>query len=99
MKIYFNTRQIPALANTTVRERIALINHANKKLTGPEKMLLNISKLLIITPAFLFIAWYSEQIWLVIAIIISALACYPLVLRPMQLSLCAKYIDNPKAKN
>ena len=94
MNIYFTTRQIPALAGTNMQQRIALLRQASEKLTIPEKMLLNIAKLAVITPVFLLIAWYAEHGWIAATAIAAALPAYLLILRPMQLSLCAKYLDS-----
>ncbi|UAA38127.1 hypothetical protein KIH87_15755 [Paraneptunicella aestuarii] len=91
MAFYFSSKQLPGLENSSVQERLEAINQANRQLTGPEKMLLNITKLLIITPTFLLLAWYYDQ-WFSVLIIVAGIAAYPLILRPLQLSLCAKYL-------
>ena len=95
MKFYFTSRQLPGFAHATVQERLDALNKANKQLTGLEKMLLNITKLAIITPVFLFLAWYYQE-WFSVLIVIGGLAAYPLILRPLQLSLCAKHLKPMK---
>ena len=91
MKIYFSSRDIPNIAHLPLTERLAAIQKAHNRLTGPEKLLLNVLKLAVLLPIFILIfrsteSWYS-LLW---AALVAAL--YPLVLRPIQYSLCAKYI-------
>ena len=52
MKLYFTTRSIPGLAGLPLAERMRRLERAAKKLTVPEKTVLNILKLLVIVPAF-----------------------------------------------
>ncbi|WJG10395.1 DUF6170 family protein [Aliiglaciecola sp. LCG003] len=92
MKFYFSTRQIPQLQGLTMPQRMEKLRVAENKLTAPEKMLLNICKLLVIVPVFVFILrsaenWYS-LIWAGLFIL-----AYPFFLKPFQYSLSAKYLS------
>ena len=91
MKLYFSTRQIPQLQDMPLVERLEQINLAQKKLIGPEKLLLNVLKLCILIPVFVFILQASDS-WfsLVWALLVALL--YPILLKPIQYGICAKYI-------
>jgi hypothetical protein len=91
MKLYFSTRQIPQLQDMSLVERLEQINLAQKKLIGPEKLLLNVLKLCILIPVFVFILQSSDS-WfsLVWALLVALL--YPILLKPIQYGICAKYI-------
>ena len=69
MNFYFSTRHIPALKGLPLAERVKRLDQAAKKLTVPEKTLLNVLKLLVIV--FLL---------------------YPLLVKPIQNSMSAKYL-------
>ncbi|MCU7554895.1 DUF6170 family protein [Alteromonas sp. ASW11-19] len=94
MRFYFSTRHIPGLAGLPLAERIERLDHASKKLTVPEKTLLNVLKLLIIVPVFVLILrtvenWHS-LLWAALVFLL-----YPLIVKPLQYSLSAKYLPDP----
>ncbi|MEP4891754.1 MAG: DUF6170 family protein [Aliiglaciecola sp.] len=95
MKFYFSTRQIPQLRNLSIDERFIRIRAAENKLTAPEKLLLNVIKLLIMVPVFVFVLRtfqdWSSLLWAGLIIL-----AYPLILKPFQYSLCAKYLKQPE---
>ncbi|MFT6897828.1 MAG: hypothetical protein ACJA13_002239 [Paraglaciecola sp.] len=97
MKIYLSSRNIPGVAHLPLTERLAVISQAQQKLTVPEKFCLNLLKLAILLPVFIFIfrssdSWFS----LVWAALVALL--YPLVIKPVQYALCAKYIPQPESQ-
>jgi len=59
--------------------------------------LLNILKLLVIVPVFAFILQtatnWTSLLWAFVVFLL-----YPLVIKPIQYSLCAKYIAQPSSK-
>ncbi|MGO4891649.1 DUF6170 family protein [Flavobacterium sp. W21_SRS_FM6] len=92
MKLYFSSKQIPQLQALPLLERLTILREAQKHLTGPEKVLLNVLKLLLLIPAFVMILQISENWWaLAWALLIFLL--YPIVVKPIQFSLSAKYIS------
>jgi hypothetical protein len=91
VKFYFATRHIPQLRGLSMGERLEKLRAAESKLTAPEKMLLNICKLLIIVPVFVFILRISDD-WLAIVWAGLFILAYPFLLKPLQYSLCAKYL-------
>lgn len=62
-------------------------------MTAPEKFILNMIKLAILTPVFIFAARVGE-LWVVIPLLLIGIL-YPIMTKPFQLNISAKYI--PKA--
>lgn len=91
MTIYFSSNQIPTLQNFSVRQRHTIITLAEKKLTAPEKLLINLLKLAILVPMFLYIVWLKG--WLIAIPIIIALLAYLIIFRPVFLFLLSKHLD------
>ena len=91
MKIYLTAKSIPALHGRDMKERLQAIEAATAKMTVPEKMMLNIIKLLVLVPAFIFIFRLGKD-WWSLAYAIGLFFIYPVILRPVQYTLCAKYI-------
>lgn len=72
-------------------ERMAQLQKASNRMSAPEKFLLNLLKLFILLPAFILIFrtfgdWYAMSGALLIFLL------YPLILKPVQYSICAKYL-------
>lgn len=93
MKFYTSTKNIPQLAGKPLTERMALIEDAAKKMSIPEKTLLNVLKLLVIVPVFALIlkvtdSWFS-LVWAAVIMLL-----YPLFVKPIQYSLSAKYLKD-----
>lgn len=95
MNIYFSSRNIPGLAHLPLTQRLAVIAQAQQKLSPPEKLLLNLFKLAILLPIFILIFRTSESWFSLLWAALVALI-YPIVLKPIQYGLCAKYIEQPK---
>ena len=73
------------------------MENAAKCLTTPEKTLLNLLKLLVIVPVFVLIIrtandWHS-LLWALVVFLL-----YPLIVKPIQYSLCAKYVPQVLSK-
>ncbi|MGJ8680097.1 DUF6170 family protein [Paraglaciecola sp.] len=93
MNIYFSTKHIPQLAALPLTERLAAIQVAQRKLTGPEKLLLNVLKLILVIPIFVFIIQISTN-WLAIIWALLITLLFPLIIKPVHLGLCVKYIPH-----
>ena len=91
MKVYFSSKQIPQLRHLPLTERLAAIQLAQKKLIGPEKLLLNVLKMLVVIPVFTFIVQTSAN-WLALVWALLITLLYPAVVKPIYYALCAKYI-------
>ena len=96
MNLYFTTRQLPGLEDLSTTARLQVLTSVNDRLTKPEKLFLNILKLLLIIPVFvLFTGQYSIPTVLIGLSICTVL--YPAVLRPIHLGIIAKYVDHAVA--
>ncbi|MEP0356644.1 DUF6170 family protein [Paraglaciecola sp.] len=95
MKLYFSTKSIPKLQHLPLTKRLEVIQAAQKKLIGPEKLLLNILKLIVVIPIFVLILQTSTN-WVSIIWALLLTLLYPLFIKPFQYGLCAKYIPSHK---
>lgn len=84
--LYFSSKAIPELAGLNFNQRMQVIRLAAAQLAAPTKVLLNIIKLLILTPLFLLIARSSG--WQIAGYIILLLISYPIITRPITFALC-----------
>lgn len=84
--LYFNSQKIPELQGLPFSQRMELIRKAADRLPTPQKVLLNILKLLILTPLFILIARSSG--WEILGYVLLLLITYPLVTRPVTYHLC-----------
>ena len=91
MAIYFSSNKIPALHAFSLHQRQAILTLAQAKLSAPEKFILNIIKLFLLIPPFLFVA-NLQGFALIIAIIIVLIA-YFVILRPIMLFFSYKHLD------
>lgn len=91
MKIYTSTKKIPGLENKSVTERMTLLEQASNRITVPERTMLNIIKLLVIVPVFALLLRVVES-WWSLAWAGLILLLYPLIVKPLQYSLSAKYL-------
>jgi hypothetical protein len=98
VKIYTSTKKIPALAEKPLTERMALLEEAAKKMSVPEKTLLNMLKLLVLVPAFALILQVTDN-WFSLAWAGLILLLYPILVKPIQYSLCAKYLKANNVKD
>lgn len=90
MTLYFSTNKIPELAEYNIQQRQAILAIAQSKLNAPEKLILNIIKLCLLIPPFLFIA--NLQGLALFTSIIIVLVAYFIVLRPVMLIFSQKHI-------
>ena len=72
---------------------MALLEDAAKRMTVPEKTILNVLKLMIIVPVFALILQVADN-WLTLLWAALILLLYPLLIKPIQYSLSAKYLKN-----
>jgi hypothetical protein len=90
MAFIFSTNKLVELENYTLHQRQQILTLAASKLTAPEKFVLNILKLLMLVPPFLFMA-QLEGIFFIISLF-SFLAIYFILLRPVSLIFTRKYL-------
>ncbi|WP_416305737.1 DUF6170 family protein [Neptunicella sp. SCSIO 80796] len=92
MRLIFSSKQIPQLQSLSLVERIEKLDQAGKMLTLPEKLLLNILKLVILVPVF-FLLLRVGQNWSVMLWMLLLLLCFPLLIKPLQYGLSEKYLS------
>lgn len=91
MKLYFSTKQIPQLQSLSLTQRLAAVQLAQSKLIGPEKLCLNVLKMLVVIPVFTLIIQTATN-WMAIVWALLVTLLYPILVKPVQYGLCAKYI-------
>ncbi|GAC19793.1 DUF6170 family protein [Paraglaciecola arctica] len=98
MKLYFSTKNIPQLQHLPLTQRLAAMQLAQGKLIGPEKLFLNVLKMLVVIPVFIFIIQIATN-WMAIFWALLVTLLYPVLVKPVQYALCAKYIPQPHANS
>jgi len=97
MKIYLSTRNIPQLKGLPLTERVKRLDKAATRLSVPEKTLMNVLKLLVFIPAFVLILQtasnWTSLLWAGLVFLL-----YPLLVKPIQYSICAKYLAQKSDK-
>ena len=86
----FSSRDIEQLADKSVTEIHELTTKAEIKFTAPEKLMLNLIKLLMLIPPFFFVA-RQELLWFLIALA-SSLLVYLFLYTPVRLKFISKYL-------
>ncbi len=91
MKFHFSTQSIESLRQYSLTQRMAYLDEAAKKMTIPEKTLLNVLKLLVIVPVFILLLRivndWTSLLWAGLILLL-----YPLIIRPIQHSMSIKYL-------
>ena len=93
MTIYFSSNKIPALHEFSLHQRQAILSLAQ---AAPEKFILNIIKLSLLIPPFLFIA--NLQGFALAASVAVVLIAYFALLRPIMLYFAQKHLDKAIAQ-
>ena len=93
MKFYLSTKHIPKIGHLPLTQRMAELEKAGKKLSIPEKTLLNVLKLLVIVPVFALVLRVSDD-WTALLWAFAIFLLYPLLVKPMQYSISAKYLEH-----
>ncbi|WP_448546889.1 DUF6170 family protein [Thalassotalea fusca] len=94
---HFSSKQFEALDKFTFKERQQIIVIAQAQLTVPEKLILNLFKLVLIIPLFWMLATHN---WLgFIVALVVVLAIYIAILRPLNLKFLSKYIEEAVSKH
>jgi len=69
MAFYFKSSQIPELKDYTFTERARIITQAQAYFTVPDKFIVNIAKLLVLSPLFIMVAKFEEW-WMLLPMIV-----------------------------
>lgn len=84
MKIIPSSNDIEQLKDLPIKERQALLAKAEKKLTAPEKLVLNLLKLVMLVPPFYFLArqeWGNFVLTIVVSLVFFAFIFKRVLLR------------------
>jgi hypothetical protein len=92
MAFIFSTNKIPELESYSLQQRQQILSLAAHKLTAPEKFVLNILKLIMLVPPFLFLA-QLDGIFFVVSLF-GVLGVYFILLRPISLLFTRKYLSD-----
>lgn len=92
MKLYFSTNQFNQLTDYSFKERQEITAIAQRKVPPTKKFILNIFKLAILIPPFMFIATLNS--WWFIIPLLFILCSYFILLRPLSLTFMSSYIDS-----
>ena len=98
MKLIFSTKQIPALAELPLSERISRLQQAEIKMNVPEKLTLNLLKSCMLIPPFFYIA--NQKVLFSIIFVILSLISYFIIFLPIKFNFLKKYlIEKSDTKN
>jgi hypothetical protein len=90
MAFYLSSKNIPELANYSIKEKHEILAIAANKLITPEKLFLNIIKLLILIPAFIMMAKLDG--WFFAAPLAFVLVSFFIIMRPISLNILRKHL-------
>ncbi len=89
-RVIFSTNQIKELDGFSVKERQQIVAEAMTKLTVPQKLVLNLIKLALLIPPFIYLA---RQDWGTLALTLAiSLLGYLVVMKPIAFKFCSKAI-------
>jgi hypothetical protein len=91
LAVYWNSQQIPELAGLKFRERMQVIRRATDQLNTPNKLLLNVVKLILLVPPFMLMARADSALTFV-GWLLALLVIYPLATRPLTFSLVQEHL-------
>jgi hypothetical protein len=97
MKMFWNSQQIPALKGLNFRDRMQVIRTATDSLAVPQKLALNLLKLVVLIPLFLLIA-RAPSVLQGLGYGVILLIVYPLVTRPITFWLIADRLRQARHK-
>jgi len=89
MTLYFSSKNIPQLKDRSIKERQVIIQKATAKLNTPEKLLLNLIKLGILVPMFLYLVWLDG--WMLVLPLLTAFFVYKTLYNTLFFKLITKY--------
>jgi len=93
--MYFTSRNIPELSGLKYTQRAQIIRLALSYLSVPQKTILNIIKLVFLTPLFLILARIDS--WEILIYLLIVGFCYPLITTPISLYFAKEHINKAKA--
>ncbi len=89
--MYFLLSQVPVLQGLNHTKRREIVNQALAAMPPGKKIMLNIIKLLLITPLFLLIATLDS--WMMLPWLLLAGTAYPLAVTPVCILFALPYLE------
>ncbi|MFY8272836.1 DUF6170 family protein [Pseudoalteromonas sp. SSDWG2] len=89
--IYFLASQIPALKEFSHKERLAIVADSLELLSAQERILMNILKLLLITPLFLLLVRFEG--WSMLPWLLLAGIAYPILVLPVRHYFASMHLE------
>lgn len=96
MSLYFTTQHIPELAGLNFQQRMAVVKQAVNQLSVPQKVLLNLLKVIVLVHFFSVLARFEG--WLLIPYLLGAGLIYPLVINPVSFMMSRKEMAGARKK-
>lgn len=87
----FFSSQLTELKHLKIRDRQAVIADSLTMLSPPERVLLRIIKLLLLSPLFLIFTVFKG--WILIPFLILGGLCYPLLTTPIEINFAKKNLS------
>ena len=94
--MYLTSQKIPELAGLKLQQRMQVIKQAVGMLSTPQKVLLNVVKLVILTHFFSVLARFEG--WILAPYLLIAGLIYPLITNPVTFHLTRKYLSDSRKK-
>lgn len=91
MPIIFSSNNLSQLKDYSMKERQVILSMASDKLITPQKLVINIIKLLILIPPFIMVARLDS--WMLFLPLIFVLAGYFLIMRPINLYFLKQHLS------
>ena len=85
--MYFTSQKIPELSGLNFQQRMLVIKHAVNLLPVPQKILLNVVKLVILVHFFSILARFEG--WILLPWLLLAGLVYPLIINPVTFLMTA----------
>ena len=92
--MHLTSQNIPALKGLKFQQRMLVVKHAVNLLPVPQKMLLNVTKLIILIHFFSVLARFEG--WILIPYLIAAGLVYPLITNPVTFYLTGNYLEKAR---
>lgn len=92
--MHLTSQNIPALQGLKFQQRMQVVKHAVNSLSVPQKLVLNITKLVILVHFFSVLARFEG--WLLIPYLIAAGLVYPLITNPVTFYLTRNHLQKAR---
>ena len=90
MAYYTSSNSITELDSFSIREKQMILRLAMEKMTVPQKLIINLLKLVLLIPPFLYLANLNLGMLAISMIIVTA--AYVFVMRPVSLSFAVSHL-------